>query len=92
LELLPFLNVQRLRPRLEGFLAQVSAALFGQLVAPLKDRGWFAAFPRVLLQDSTVEPLPGHLAGAFPGPANRRQRFAALKLQFGSPLFSVEWG
>jgi hypothetical protein len=81
---------QRLRPQLEGFLAQVAAALFGQLVAPLKDRGWLTAFPRVLLQDSTVEPLPGHLAGTFPGPANGRKRFAALKLQFVCDLLSAK--
>jgi len=80
---------QRLRPQLEGFLAQVAAALFGQLAAPLKDRGWLAAFPRVLLQDSTVEPLPGHLAGVFPGPANGRKRFAALKLQFVCDLLQA---
>lgn len=81
---------QRLRPQLEGFLAQVAAALFGQLVAPLKNRGWLAAFPRVLLQDSTVEPLPGHLAGAFPGPANSRKHFAALKLQFVCDLLHAK--
>ena len=74
---------QRLSPQLELFLAQVAAALFGQLVAPLKNHGWFAAFSRVLLHDSTVEPLPETLADAFPGPANgRKHRYASLKLQF----------
>jgi hypothetical protein len=73
----------RLSPHLEVFLAQVAATLFGQLVAPLKNHGWFAAFPRVLLHDSTVEPLPDSLAEAFPGSANgRKRRYASLKLQF----------
>jgi hypothetical protein len=60
----------------------VAAALFAQLVAPLKRRGWFGAFGRVLLHDSTIEPLPEKLARAFPGPANgRKARHASLKLQ-----------
>ncbi len=72
-----------LSPHLEQFLAQVAATLFGQLIAPLKDRGWFASFGRVLLQDSTVEDLPETLASAFPGPANgRKHRYASLKIQF----------
>jgi hypothetical protein len=82
---------KRLSPQLEQFLAQVAAALFGQLVAPLKNHGWFAAFPRVLLHDSTVEPLPDHLAGAFPGPANgRKRRYASLKLQFVCDLLQAK--
>jgi len=81
---------QRLCPQLEQFLAHVASALFGQLVAPLKTRGWFAAFPRVLLHDSTVEPLPKHLADLFPGPANGRKRFAALKLQFVCDLLQAQ--
>lgn len=82
---------QRLSPQLEQFLAQVAAALCGQLVAPLKQRGWFAPFRRVLLHDSTVEALPDHLAGAFPGPANgRHRRYAALKLQFVCDLLQAK--
>jgi hypothetical protein len=82
---------QRLSPQLEQFLAQVAAALFGQLITPLKNHGWFAAFPRVLLHDSTVEPLPDHLAGAFPGPANgRKRRYASLKLQFVCDLLGAK--
>jgi hypothetical protein len=74
---------QRLSPKLEQFLAQVAAALFSRLSLPLKNRGWLAAFQRVLLHDSTVEPLPEHLATAFPGPRNnRKRRYASLKLQF----------
>jgi hypothetical protein len=74
---------QRLNSNLEPFLAQVATALFGPLVAPVKKQGWLTAFPRVLLHDSTVEPLPAPLADAFPGPANGHHRgFASLKLQF----------
>lgn len=74
---------KRLNPQVKQFLAQVAAGLFGQMVAPLKDRGWFTAFPRVLLHDSTVEPLPATLAHAFPGSANGLRRgLASLKLQF----------
>jgi DDE family transposase len=72
---------QRLGLPLELFLAQVAATLFNQLSRPVQ--GWFGSFRRVLLHDSTVEPLPEHLAGAFPGPGNgRKRRYAALKLQF----------
>jgi hypothetical protein len=82
---------QRLSPHLEQFLAQVAAALFGQLIGPLKDRGWFAPFSRVLLHDSTVEPLPQALASAFPGPANGRQRrYASLKIQFICDLLQAK--
>jgi Transposase DDE domain len=82
---------KRLGAQMEGFLAQVSAALFGQLIVPLKDRGWFAAFGRVLLQDSTVEALPDSLAGAFPGPSNHRQRrHASLKIQFICDLLHAQ--
>src|ERR1700728_4415226 len=74
---------KRLNPQVKQFLAQVAAGLFGQMVAPLKDRGWFTAFPRVLLHDSTVEPLPATLAHAFPGSSNGLRRgLASLKLQF----------
>jgi hypothetical protein len=78
---------QRLSPQLEQFLAYAAASLFAQLAAPLNNRGWFAAFPRILLPDSTVEPLPDHLADAFPGPANgRKRRQAALKQNFYETL------
>ncbi|SRR6266567_4290743 len=74
---------QRLGVKLELFLAQVATALFKQISLPVQNQGWFKAFQRVLLHDSTVEPLPEHLASAFPGPGNgRRRRYAALKLQF----------
>lgn len=82
---------KRLRPQLEQFLAQVAATLFGQVVAPVKKHGWFAAFQRVLLHDSTVEPLPDHLADLFPGPANgHKHRYASLKLQFVCDLLQAK--
>ncbi len=75
---------QRLSPSLDDFLAQVAASLFGRVLAPVQKGGWFAAFSRVLLQDSTVEPLPHSLAAAFPGSANGHKKHpgASLKLQF----------
>jgi len=83
---------QRLSPHLDVFLAQVAAALFGQLAVPVKNSGWFTAFSRVLLHDSTVEPLPEALAAAFPGSANGRtkHRYAALKLQFVCDLLHAK--
>jgi hypothetical protein len=55
----------------------------GQLSSTAQNQGWFKPFQRVLLHDSTVEPLPDHLANVFPGPGNgRKRRYAALKLQF----------
>lgn len=74
---------ERLGVKLERFLAQIATALFQQLGQPLQHQHAFEAFGRVLLHDSTVEPLPDHLAAAFPGPKNASQRAAAaLKLQF----------
>jgi len=74
---------QRLGVKLELFLAQVAAVLFGQLSQPSQTRGFFAPFKRVLLHDSTVEALPEHLANVFAGASNgRKRRYAALKLQF----------
>jgi hypothetical protein len=82
---------QRLSSNLEQFLAQVATALFGSLVAPVKKQGWLTAFERVLLHDSTIEPLPAALAQTFPGPANGRHRgLASLKLQFVCDLIQSQ--
>jgi len=82
---------ERLGPPLQDFLAQVATALFDQLGLSIKRQGWFRAFQRVLLQDSTVQALPDHLADAFPGPANGRQRrYASLKIQFVCDLLSAK--
>jgi len=82
---------KRLSPRIEQFLAQVATALFGQLSGGLKTKGYFAAFGRVLLHDSTVEPLPEHLAPVFAGSANAHKRgLASLKLQFVCDLLHAQ--
>lgn len=82
---------KRLRPHLEQFLAQVAATLFGQFALPLKNLGCLSSFGRVLLHDSTVEPLPQKLASAFPGPRNgRRRSYASLKIQFICDLLSSQ--
>ncbi len=74
---------QRLGLPLQSFLAHIAATLLSQISRPVQNQGWFRSFRRVLLHDSTVEPLPEHLAAAFPGPGNgRKRRYAALKLQF----------
>ena len=76
---------KRLTVKIEGFLTAVASLLFQQRVAP--DKGWLSSFPRVLLQDSTCEPLPKHLAKAFPGSRNqRRKQGSNLKLQFITDL------
>jgi len=82
---------ERLGPALQHFLAQVATSLFDRMGLAIKQQGWFRAFQRVLLQDSTVEPLPEHLADLFPGPGNGRQRrYASLKIQFICDLLSAK--
>jgi hypothetical protein len=76
---------QRLSSKIEGFLTSVATAWFQHAAAP--GQGWLGSFPRVLLQDSTCEPLPGHLAKPFPGSRNqRRKKGSTLKLQFITDL------
>jgi hypothetical protein len=79
---------KRLRPQIEGFLAQIVIALFAQWARPLGQQGCWSPFKRVLLQDSTVIALPGRLAREFPGSHNphRRQEGAALKIQWIADL------
>jgi len=80
---------QRLGPSLRDFLLRIATAFFDQLGLPVKNLGWFRAFQRVLLHDSTAEPLPQDLADLFPGPANgRKRRYACLKIQFVCDLLS----
>ncbi len=76
---------KRLTAQIEGFLTAVATTLFQQAAAPAQ--GWLRSFPRVLLQDSTCEPLPPRLAKAFPGSRNqRRKKGSNLKLQFITDL------
>ena len=78
---------ERLSSRIEGFLTRVAAALLQHRAGPAGQRGWLSSFPRVLLQDSTCEPLPEHLARPFPGSKNQRRRQrGTLKLQFITDL------
>jgi hypothetical protein len=73
---------KRLRHPIEPFLAEVACALFASFLNPLRTSGWLAPFKRVLLHDSTTHSLPKHLAKAFPGPRNARNKTAAtLKIQ-----------
>jgi len=74
---------QRLSHAVEPFLAQVITALFGQLSRSVHTSQAFASFDRVLVQDSTVENLPKHLAKLFPGAGNQHGHdYAALKIQW----------
>ena len=78
---------ERLSSKIEGFLTRVAAALLQRSAAPAGHRGWLSSFPRVLLQDSTCESLPKHLAKPFPGSKNQRRRHhGTLKLQFITDL------
>jgi IS4 transposase len=80
---------KRLTPKIENFLTAVAVALFQHAATPTK--GWLSSFPRVLLQDSTCEPLPAHLAGPFPGSRNqRRKKGSTLKLQFITDLTGAD--
>lgn len=82
---------ERLGPALQDFLAQVATVLFDRMGLAIKQRGWFRPFQRVLLHDSTVQPLPEHLADLFPGPDNgRKRRYASLKIQFVCDLLSAK--
>jgi hypothetical protein len=72
----------RLGIKLESFLAEVVTSILNQISLPVQTQGWFRPFQRVLLHDSTVQTLPAHLAAAFPGSANGKRRYAALKVQF----------
>lgn len=74
---------QRLSHHIEPFLAQVITAWFGQLSPSVPTSKAFAPFERALVQDSTVESLPKHLAKLFPGAGNQHgQDYAALKIQW----------
>ena len=78
---------ERLSSKLEGFLTLAATALFRHTVRAGDTRGWLGSFPRVILQDSTCQPVPERLAKAFPGSRNQRQlKRGLLKLQFITDL------
>jgi hypothetical protein len=80
---------KRLNAKVEGFLAQGITALFSDL-AWGHTQELFRPFRRVLLHDSTVEPLPEHLAKLFPGGRNQcPEKRAALKIQFVADLLNA---
>jgi hypothetical protein len=74
---------ERLSHDIEPFLGRVITALFGQLSQSVRTSQAFESFGRVLVQDSTVENLPKHLAQMFPGAGNQHGGdYAALKIQW----------
>ena len=80
---------KRLNATVEGFLAQVATALFGQLSQGLRAQGLFGSFGRVLLHDSTVQALPDHLADLFPGGGNPHHKKRAPSKSNSSPTSSM---
>jgi hypothetical protein len=78
---------ERLSADIEPFLAQVITALCGQLTHTLPTSQALEPFNRVLVQDSTSQTLPKHLAKLFPGAGNQHgQDYATLKIQWISDL------
>ena len=78
---------ERLSSKIEGFLTRVATALLQHTATPAGQPGWLSSFPRVLLQDSTCEPVPEPLAKAFPGSNHQhRRKRGTLKLQFVTDL------
>jgi hypothetical protein len=73
----------RLSHDIEPFLARVITTWFGQLSQSVATSHAFGSFERVLVQDSTVEKLPKHLAKLFPASGNQHGHdYAALKIQW----------
>lgn len=78
---------KRLNDCIERFLAQIAVTLFAQLSQSVELRGWLRPFGRVLLHDSTTQPLPEPLAKVFPGSSNQcKAQQAAVKVQFMADL------
>jgi hypothetical protein len=74
---------ERLSDNLQSFLTRILIALFGQHGPSVATGLAFASFDRVLVQDSTVETLPKHLATLFPASGNQHgHHYAALKIQW----------
>src|SRR4029077_11719637 len=80
---------QRLSHEIESFLVLVITALFGQLDPCVRTSQALTSFQRVLVQDSTTQTLPKHLATLFPRSGNQHgQDYAALKIQWTCDLKS----
>jgi len=74
---------QRLSRAIGQFLSQVITSLFGQLCHGPTTSHLLDGFSRVLLQDSTCQALPKHLASVFPGAGNQYcPNHATLKIQW----------
>jgi len=74
---------QRLSHQIQPFLASAITRLLGQLSSAVDTGQWLGSFSRVLVQDSTVEKLPKHLARCFPGGGNQHGGdYANLKIQW----------
>ena len=74
---------ERLSESIQPFLAQVITAFLGQLSHSVDTSRLLESFDRVLVQDSTVQSLPKHLAPLFPGGGNQHGHDCAdLKIQW----------
>jgi len=74
---------QRLSRKIKPFLAQAAVAVLSRLACSAQTGPLLQPFARVLVQDSTVQALPKHLASLFPGVGNQNPTPAAsLKIQW----------
>jgi len=80
---------QRLPQGVQRFLTQLALALFSKMSDPLRNRGYFAAFKRVLVHDSTIQSLPRALAPFFPGSCDQKSKTrAAIRIQWVCDLLA----
>lgn len=85
---------KRINSRCVAFVQSVLLALTlrASALQPLRDKGAFAPFRRVLLQDSTALSVPESLAWVFPGASNqRKKKTAILKIQVIHDLLSERY-
>jgi hypothetical protein len=74
---------QWLSPALADFLARVITRGLGQFSPAVEVSPLLQSFARVLVQDSTLQRLPAHLAEFFPGGGNQSSSpSASLKIQW----------
>ncbi len=74
---------KRINMRTVSFLKLLLGELLKEVgkMEEVKSGGVFNSFGRVILQDSTTLNLPLKFAGRYPGSANQRASFAAMKIQ-----------
>lgn len=81
---------KRLKNQVDVFIAQVIANVFSGFQYEQMKTSALLPFRRVLLQDSTIVPLPEKFAKSFPGSANQNsQNIALLKIQLICNLFNA---